>query len=32
MKYSLEDSLEAWQTNAKFWDECMGDNSNQVSS
>lgn len=29
MKYSLEDSLEAWQTNAKFWDECMGDNSNQ---
>lgn len=29
MNYSLEDSLEAWEANAEFWDGYMGDNSNE---
>ena len=27
--YSVEDSLRAWETNADFWDESMGDASNR---
>lgn len=29
MKYTLEDSLKAWEANAEFWDSAMGDNSNE---
>ena len=29
MKYSMEDNLRAWETNAEFWDNCMGDESNE---
>lgn len=29
MKYTLEDSLKAWEANAEFWDTAMGDNSNE---
>ncbi|NYB74318.1 class I SAM-dependent methyltransferase [Sedimentibacter hydroxybenzoicus DSM 7310] len=28
-RYSVDESLEAWEANAKFWDDCMGDQSNQ---
>lgn len=28
-KYSVEESLKAWESNAKFWDDRMGDESNQ---
>lgn len=27
--HSNEDSLQAWEANAAFWDSCMGDESNQ---
>ena len=27
-EYSVEDSLRAWEGNAEFWDETMGDASN----
>lgn len=27
--YSVNESLKAWEANAKFWDDCMGDESNQ---
>ena len=29
MNYTLEDSLQAWEANAEFWDNSMGDNSNE---
>ena len=29
MNYTLEDSLQAWEANAEFWDNFMGDNSNE---
>ena len=29
MKEETKKSLQAWQTNAKFWDEAMGDRSNE---
>ena len=29
MKYSTKESLEIWEANAEFWDEEMGENSNQ---
>lgn len=29
MKYSVEDSLLAWEANAVFWDQAMGDHSNE---
>lgn len=29
MGYSVEDSLRAWEANAEFWDNQMGDHSNQ---
>lgn len=29
MKYTLEDSLKAWEANAEFWDTAMGDKSNE---
>lgn len=28
-EYSVEESLKAWQENAQFWDNSMGDDSNQ---
>ena len=28
-KYSVEKSLDAWETNAEFWDEQMGEHSNR---
>lgn len=28
-KYSVDESLEAWEANAEFWDDYMGDQSNQ---
>ncbi len=27
--YSVNESLKAWDANAKFWDDCMGNESNQ---
>ena len=29
MNFTLEDSLQAWEANAEFWDNYMGDNSNE---
>ena len=29
-EYSVEDSLRAWEGNAEFWDETMGDASNEI--
>lgn len=29
MKYTLEESLKAWEENAEFWDNVMGDDSNE---
>ncbi|ABK61877.1 hypothetical protein [Clostridium novyi] len=28
-EHSVEDSLKAWEFNAEFWDNCIGDESNQ---
>lgn len=27
--YSVSESLKAWEANAKFWDDNMGEHSNQ---